>query len=250
MALPSPTSRTGWRPATILGIVRQTPHVLSFFYDDGTDGAQVAGQHVDIRLTAPDGYQAERSYSIASVPGDPLVELVIERVDDGEVSAWFHEVAAPGDVFEVRGPIGGHFIWRASDDGPLLLLAGGSGIAPLMAMLRERRASGSHVPTLLLYSARTWNDVIFRDELLRMETANPALVLRFAITRGPVGREQDIPMRLDTTSLRRMLDDWGETPQHVFVCGANRFVESVTQGLLANDIPAPLIRTERFGGSA
>jgi len=240
---------TRWRQATILGVVRQTPHVLSFFLQDGTSGADLAGQHLDIRLTAPDGYQAERSYSIASAPGDPLVELVVERVDDGEVSAWFHEVAQPGDSLEVRGPIGGHFIWRSSDTGPLLLLAGGSGIAPLMSMLRERRASGSHVPTLLLYSVRTRDDVIFRDELLRMEAADENLTVRFTLTRDDPFRQSDVPHRLDAPSVRQALADWGEEAQHVFVCGSNRFVEAVTQHLLAAGLPASIIRTERFGGS-
>ena len=161
--------KLNWQEATIVGIASDTPRVKSFLFATPAPIAFRAGQHVDVRLTAPDGYQAERSYSIASAPErTDGIELAIERLDDGEVSPFFHEVAEIGDAIELRGPIGGHFVWSVEDGGPLLLLGGGSGVVPLMSMLRHRAARGSDVPALLLFSARTWEDVIFRDELIAM----------------------------------------------------------------------------------
>jgi ferredoxin-NADP reductase len=144
-----------WQQAIIERIEPQTPRVISVFLRSGLQ-SQAAGQHVDVRLTAPDGYQAERSYSIASAPAIGGIELAIERLEDGEVSLFFHEVARPGDAIEIRGPIGGHFVWRAQDGGPILLIAGGSGVVPLMAMVREWSVTQSKTPVLLVYSARTW----------------------------------------------------------------------------------------------
>ena len=161
--------KLNWQEATIAGIAYDTPRVKSFLFATPAPISFRAGQHVDVRLTAPDGYQAERSYSIASAPERADgIELAIERLDDGEVSPFFHEVAEIGDAIELRGPIGGHFVWSVEDGGPLLLLGGGSGVVPLMSMLRHRAARGSDVPALLLFSARTWEDVIFRDELIAM----------------------------------------------------------------------------------
>jgi len=155
---------TSWQQAAIERIVVQTPRVKSFFLRTPIE-RHVAGQHLDVRLTAEDGYHAQRAYSIASAPGD-AIELAIEELAEGEVSPYFHEVAQPGDTFEVRGPLGGHFVWNASDGGPVLLVGGGSGVAPLMAMARERNRAAPRVPMLLVYSSRTWEDVIFRDELV------------------------------------------------------------------------------------
>ncbi len=138
-----PTASTAWQQAVIERIVAQTPRVVSVFLRT-TIGRYEAGQHVDVRLSAPDGYQAQRSYSIASAPGAPSVELAIERLEEGEVSPYFHEIAQPGDAFEIRGPIGGHFVWRAEDGGPVLLVGGGSGVVPLMAMARHRGCATSH----------------------------------------------------------------------------------------------------------
>ena len=161
-----PTSTIRWQPATITKIVHNTPRVSSFWFRPSEPFAFKAGQHVDIRLTAPDGYRAQRSYSIGSAPEDsPEVELTIERLDDGEVSPFFHDVAEVGDDIELRGPIGGHFVWEVADGGPLLLLGGGSGVVPLMSMIRDRASRHSRVPMVLLFSARTFGDVLFRDEL-------------------------------------------------------------------------------------
>src|SRR5271166_3293922 len=146
-----PAGAARWQEAVIDRLVRRTSRVLSVFLQVEL-GASVAGQHLDVRLTAPDGYQAQRSYSIASAPGSDEIELAIERLDDGEVSPYFHEVAQPGDTIEVRGPIGGHFVWRTADGGPTLLVAGGSGIVPLMAIIRDCLATGPETPMLLAYS--------------------------------------------------------------------------------------------------
>ncbi|MGE0724943.1 MAG: FAD-binding oxidoreductase, partial [Alphaproteobacteria bacterium] len=187
------------------------------------------------------------SYSICSAPGSGTIELAIELLQNGEVSSWFHEVAEPGDTIELRGPIGGHFVWRRADGGPILLIAGGSGVAPAMAIVRHRAAVAPEVPALLAYSARTWEDVIFRDELIRAEAAQANLSVVLATTRGPPHRPQDIGRRLDRASLRDLL---GRTPmpRHVYVCGSNAFVESVTGALVDEGLAPEGIRTERFGG--
>jgi ferredoxin-NADP reductase len=242
----------GWRVATIESVQVRTPRLKSIFLRTELDG-QLAGQHVDLRLTADDGYQARRSYSIASAPGSALVELAIERLDDGEVSPYFHDVAEPGDSIELLGPIGGHFVWRPEDAGPLLLVAGGSGVVPLLAMLRQRAQFaelGPDVPALLLYSAREWNELAFAEELQGYEAADPSLRIRFVTTRGPGQRAQDLTQRLDATSLAQQLDQWGQVPRAVYVCGATRFVETIADGLVRCGIEPGAIRTERYGGVA
>jgi len=236
-----------WQTAAIERIVHRTPRVSSLFLRVPL-AAHEAGQHVDIKLTAPDGYQAQRSYSIASAPGAPSVELAVERLDNGEVSPFLTEVARPGDTIEVRGPIGGHFIWRAEDGGPLLLVAGGSGVAPLMSMLRHRATAAPRTPALLAYSARTWDEVIFRDELLAAEVSDPNLRLVVTTTREPRHRPADLERRFDREVLREILARWPESPRHVYVCGATVFVEAVATALVAEGIPADRVRTERYGG--
>lgn len=229
-------------------IEARTPRVKSFFFRVPL-GRPLAGQHVDVRLTAEDGYQAERSYSIASAPGAPGLELAIECLADGEVSPYFHEVAQPGDSIEMRGPIGGHFVWRAEDGGPQLLVAGGSGMAPLMAILRHRAELVAPPPALLLYSARSWEEIIFRDELLGLEDTGTGLTVRFVTTRGPRQRPSDLDRRLDGPSIREVIARWQERARHVYVCGANRFVEAVTQALVTEGVAPGTIRVERFGGA-
>ncbi len=173
-----------WQEATITAVTADTPRVKSFLLAPSASFPFRAGQHVDVRLTAPDGYRAERSYSIASAPEDTArIELDIERLDDGEVSPFFHDVAEIGDAIELRGPIGGHFVWDVNDGGPLLLLGGGSGVVPLMSMLRHRAAVMSDVPALLLFSSRTFEDVIFRDELRALDARNDGFQL--ALTLSP-----------------------------------------------------------------
>src|SRR5690242_11882284 len=168
----STPKRLTWRVADVAKIVNETPRVKSLVLDVPEWPGHVAGQHVDVRLTAEDGYQAQRSYSIASPPEDPALALTVERIDDGEVSPYLAGDVLPGDVFEVRGPIGGHFTWRAGDGGPLLLVAGGSGLVPLMAMLRHRAAAGSDAGARLLVSAGRLDDVLYREEITRQAEAH------------------------------------------------------------------------------
>jgi ferredoxin-NADP reductase len=238
-----------WRSALIEHIARQTPRIVSVFVRADL-AAHLAGQHVDVQLTAEDGYQAQRKYSIASAPGDAIVELAIERLEGGEVSPYFHDAAQAGDSFEVRGPIGGHFIWRPDDGGPLLLIAGGSGIVPLMAIARHRAAAAPAVPALLLYSARTWEDLAFRDELLLMEEREPHFALAITTTRGAPQRPQDFASRIDSALLGAVLTRWGAVVRHAYVCGSNAFVETATSVLVAQGIAAERVRTERYGGKS
>ena len=236
-----------WHAAVIERIEPRTPRVKSFFFRAAI-GRHDAGQHVDVRLTAPDGYSAQRSYSIASVPGADTIELALERLEDGEVSTFLHDVAVVGDTIELRGPIGGHFIWRKDFGGPLLLIAGGSGIAPLMSILRARLSAAPTTEALLVYSARTWEDLIYRDELLEMERTSATLDLVIITTREAPRRAGDRGARVDRESLRAILGTWGRSPARTYVCGATAFVEVVTQALTADGLPPERVRTERYGG--
>jgi ferredoxin-NADP reductase len=203
-----------------------------------------AGQHVDVRLTAEDGYRAERAYSIASAPGQP-VAITVERLDDGEVSPYLTEVLEPGDAIELRGPIGGYFVWEPADGGPLLLVAGGSGIVPLMAMLRERRASGSDVPARLLYSSRTLADVIYRAEL--EEHAGGVEVVHTLTRERPPGWT-GYARRVDRAMLAEVA--WpAERDPLAFVCGPTSFVEVAASALVALGYPPQRVKTERFGAT-
>jgi len=245
----TPAPALAWHEAVIERIEQRTPRVKSFFLR-APIARHEAGQHLDVRLTAPDGYSAQRSYSIASMAGADTIELGLERLEDGEVSTFLHDVAVPGDTIELRGPIGGHFIWRPEMGGPLVLIAGGSGVAPLMSILRSRRAFAPGTDALLVYSARTWDDLIFRDELLEMERVDSRFELVAVTTREAPHRSVDLGMRLDGESLRSILSTWGKAPEHVYVCGATPFVEVVTKALVADGMPADLVRTERYGGAA
>ncbi|AMM23667.1 FAD-binding oxidoreductase [Variovorax sp. PAMC 28711] len=245
----SPAPHDGpWHEATLTRIVPRTPRLKSFFLKTSL-ASHRAGQHVDVRLTAEDGYVAQRSYSVASAPGAGEVELLIERLDDGEVSPFFHDIARTGDTLEVRGPLGGHFVWRPEDGGPLLLVAGGSGIAPLMAMVRAGLAAATTgADILLVHSARSAEELCGYDEFVAAEARGPGFRFVAVTTRGAPPRPTDLGRRLDAASLRGLLDRWGRTPRHVFVCGANGFVEAVANGLLDVGIGAARIRTERYGG--
>jgi ferredoxin-NADP reductase len=236
-----------WREAVIERIERRTPRVVSVFLRVSL-GTHYAGQHVDVRLTAPDGYQALRSYSIASAPGAPLIELAIERLENGEVSPYFAEVAQPDDIVEIRGPLGGHFVWTAEDGGPLLLVAGGSGIAPLMAILRHRALAAPQTSTLLAYSVPAWEELIYRDELLRADASDPHFDLIVATTRERRQRPADFERRFDRGVLREILRRWDARPLHAYVCGSTPFVEAVATALVEELVPADRVRTERYGG--
>jgi ferredoxin-NADP reductase len=205
-----------------------------------------AGQHVDVRLTADDGYQAQRSYSIASAPEDELLELTVERLDDGEVSPYLVDELRVGDRLELRGPIGGYFEWHEQLGGPLLLLAGGSGIAPLRAILRHRAASGSEVPARLLYSSRSLDEVIYRDELDAL--AGPGLEIRLTLTRAWPDGWSGLTGRIDDDVLREVAWPAAQRPL-VYACGPNGFVEQASGGLVRLGHDPERIRLERFGPS-
>ncbi|MCB1487568.1 MAG: ferredoxin reductase [Bauldia sp.] len=242
--------RIAWQDATITAIETQTPTVKSFWLEPAAPFVFVAGQHVDVRLTAPDGYQAERSYSIGSAPGGGAIELVIERLDDGEVSSFFHDIAETGDAIEIRGPIGGHFNWSPGDPGPVLLVGGGSGVVPLVSMLRRRAAAAPEERFSLVYSARSWDEVIFRDELMRRAREEEGFSLALTLTREIAPFPGVGSGRIDRMLLAETLAGFGEMmPALTFVCGSNAFVEVATMLLLELGLPFESIRTERYGGA-
>jgi ferredoxin-NADP reductase len=246
---PSRTPAAIWQNARIIDIVRRTPRIKSYFLALPEPFEFRAGQHVDVRLTAPDGYRAMRSYSIASAPSrSATIELAIDLLDNGEVSPFFHEVAAVGDEIELRGPLGGYFIWSPSYGGPLLLVGGGSGLVPLMSMIRARQAAAVKVPALLLLSARNWEDALYRDELIGYERLDDGFAVVFALTRKKAMRQGDYSRRVDTAMMSEVLGRLPEDPRHVFVCGSNAFVNSAADGAVAAGVPAGRIRTERYGG--
>jgi ferredoxin-NADP reductase len=238
--------RLSWQLAQIAEVRPETRRVASLFLDvPGWDGHQ-AGQHVDLRLTAEDGYQAERSYSIASPPDGRRLELTVERLEDGEVSPYLVGEAHQGDRVELRGPIGGYFVWRPELGGPLLLVAGGSGVVPLMAMLRHRAATASRVPTRLLYSSRTLEDVIYRDELERLAAADESLTVIHTLTRAQPTGWQGSARRIDAALLKEV--GWGpEQRPLAYVCGPTRLVEAVASDLVTLGHDPFRVRTERFG---
>jgi ferredoxin-NADP reductase len=207
----------------------------------------VAGQHVDVRLTAEDGYQAQRSYSISSPPDEQeQVALTVERIDDGEVSPYLVGELAEGDRLEFRGPIGGYFVWGVELGGPLLLVAGGSGICPLMAMIRHRAARGSNVPTRLLYSSRALEDVIYREELDRLAVRGDGLQVFHTLTRGRPSGWTGYERRIDREMLAEVA--WAtDQGQLCFVCGPTPLVETVAEALVELGCPPDRVKTERFG---
>lgn len=245
---PSSIQPGPWQRARIERVSPQTSRMRSYILRPMQPLRFLAGQHVDVRLTAEDGYSAERSYSIASAPEDgELLELAIERLDDGEVSPWFHDVAEPGDEIELRGPIGWSFAWTPDEREPVLLLGGGSGVVPLLSMARAHRRYPA-VPMALLYSVRRRVDAGFVDELLRQAGDDAQLHLRLAITREPPPRACDYDRRIDAGMLSHLLAAWGHAPALTFICGRNGFVHAASDAAIAAGVPASRIRTERFGG--
>jgi ferredoxin-NADP reductase len=234
--------RLTWRVAEIAEVRAETPTVKTLALDvEGWRGHR-AGQHVDIRLTAEDGYQAQRSYSIASAPDGDRVELTVERVEDGEVSPYLTEEAGPGDAMEIRGPVGGYFVWDPSPGGPVLLVGGGSGVVPLMAMARQRAAAGDDVSVRLLYSARSWDDVIYRDELEGLRENGFDVV--YTLTRSPPNGWTGYSRRVD----RELLGEVAPPDFALaFVCGPTPFVEAVAAALVELGHDPARIKTERFG---
>jgi len=236
-----------WQLAELRAIRDETPETKSFTFDLPSWMPHLAGQHYDIRLTADDGYEAERSYSVASPPeriGE--IELTVERIDDGEVSPFLHDVARVGDRIELRGPIGGYFVWRASEGGPLLLVAGGSGIVPLMAMLRHRNAAGSTVPTVLVYSSRTRELMIYADELDDLVAGGDGLTVVQTLTRSQPPGWSGYTRRIDRDLLAEVLPRVGEHAR-AYVCGPTLLVEAAADALVGLGLVSSQVRTERFG---
>ncbi len=240
-------SLIAWQMGIVTAIRQETARVKTFTLALPDWSPHRAGQHYDLRLTAPDGYQAQRSYSIASGPertGE--IDLTVELLEDGEVSGYLHEVVMVGDRLEVRGPIGGYFVWHASLGGPLLLVAGGSGVVPLMAMIRHRHAAGSDVPTRLLYSSRTQADVIYREELEALSQDGSGLAVFHTLTRTQPPGWKGYGRRIDLDMLREVAGPLG-MDLRAYICGPTPLVEGVANGLVSLGIAPDRIRTERFG---
>ncbi len=239
--------RLNWQFAEVVEKKVETPQTTSVTFAIPNWPGHRAGQHVDVRLTAEDGYQTERSYSIASpstVQG--RLTLTIERLDDGEVSPYLVDELRVGDKVELRGPIGGYFVWDAQMGGPLLLMAGGSGIVPLMAIIRQRNVLGSEVPTRLLYSARSYDEIIYRDELTSLVNQNTGLEVIYTLTRVQPASWTGYHRRVDNDLLREVAWMSSERPL-AYICGPTQFVETVAQGLLPLGYEVGRVKTERFG---
>jgi ferredoxin-NADP reductase len=235
-----------WRVAEVVEVVSETPRVRTITFDVPGWPGHRAGQHVDIRLVADDGYQAQRSYSIASVPDGTRVELTVQRLEDGEVSLYLTDEVRPGDRVELRGPLGGYFVWEPAQGGPLLLVAGGSGVVPLMAMIRVRAAAGSDVDTRLLFSSRSWEDIIYREELERL--AGNGLTVVHTLTRSQPPAWTGYARRVDA----EMLAEVGPSPAQlpiVYVCGPTPFVEPAAEVLVQLGHEPHRVKTERFGST-
>jgi ferredoxin-NADP reductase len=245
MARAALPGRLSWQLATVTELVVETPRTTSIALRSPDWRGHRAGQHVDVRLTAPDGYQAQRSYSIASAPEDGALVLTVERLDDGEVSPYLSGELEVGDELELRGPIGGYFVWDQSFGGPLLLVAGGSGIVPLRSMLRHWSAAGSDVPVRLLYSARSLGEVIYREELMRLGNGDGAEI-SFVLTRQWPEDWAGHRGRIDADLLRAHAWTPDDQPL-VYVCGPTGFVEAVAGELVKARHEPARIRTERFG---
>jgi ferredoxin-NADP reductase len=237
-----------WQQAELVELVPETPRVSSLFFNVPDWPGHLAGQHVDIRLTAEDGYEAERSYSIASPPEDRRVALTVERLDDGEVSPYLVGELRVGDRIELRGPIGGHFVWRVGDSRPLLLVAGGSGVVPLMAMLRHRAAADHRTPARLLFSSRTFADIIYREELDRLVAADDGLSVFHTLTRDKPEGWKGYNRRIDAVMVKEVAWPKEQTPA-AFVCGPTPFVETAADLLVAAGFDPLWVKTERFGAT-
>jgi ferredoxin-NADP reductase len=244
MARAAVLGRLSWLIADVDDVVPETAGVKTIVFDVPGWPGHRAGQHVDVRLTAEDGYQAQRSYSIASAPDSSRIELTVERLDDGEVSPYLTEELRKGDQIELRGPVGGYFVWEPSQGGPLLLVAGGSGVVPLMAMLRARETAGSDAETRLLLSSRGWDDVIYRDELERLD--GDGLTVVHTLTRTQPPSWTGYARRVDAEMLAEVGPDPTERPL-VYVCGPTPFVEAVAEALVRLGHPPQNVKTERFG---
>ena len=241
--------RIEWRAATVTDVIRETAHAKTLVMNVPGWPGHTAGQHVDVRLTSEDGYQAQRSYSIASEPSRSSLAITIERLDDGEVSPYLTDALGVGDKLELRGPIGGYFVWEPAMGGPLFLVGGGSGIVPLMAMLRTRatatRAVRAAAPATLLYSSRSWDDVIYRDEVARLGT-DPDVRIVQTLTRSQPPGWTGFKRRIDADMMAEVAPAPSLRP-HIYVCGPTALVESAAQILVDMGHEPARVKTERFG---
>jgi ferredoxin-NADP reductase len=242
--------RIEWRAGKIVDVIMETSHAKTLVLDVPGWPGHLAGQHVDVRLTAEDGYQAQRSYSIASPPTQETLAITIERLDDGEVSPYLTDALALGDRLELRGPIGGYFVWEPSLRGPLFLIAGGSGIAPLMAMLRTRAVAGDAVrmtaPATLLYSSRSLDDVIYRDEVTELAAWDPTLRVVQTLTRAQPPGWTGFARRIDADMITEVGPAAALAP-HIYICGPTALVESAANILVELGHDPARVKTERFG---
>jgi ferredoxin-NADP reductase len=236
--------RLNWLQAEVVELVPETASTKTIAFDVPGWSGHRAGQHVDVRLTAEDGYQAERSYSIGSAPDGTRIDLTVEKLDDGEVSPYLTDEVRPGDRIELRGPVGGYFVWEPAVGGPVLLVGGGSGVVPLMAMLRQRVASGSDAEMKLLLSSRTWDDVIYRDELERI--AGNGVTVVHTLTRTQPPGWTGYARRVDKEMLEEIAPPSADRPL-VYVCGPTPFVEAVADALVQLGHAPDRVKTERFG---
>jgi ferredoxin-NADP reductase len=237
-----------WQLGEVAELIQETPRVASLVLQVPEWTGHLAGQHVDLRLTADDGYQAERSYSIASPPEDPRLAITVERLDDGEVSPYLVGEVKVGDKIELRGPIGGYFVWQAGEARPLLLLAGGSGVVPLMAMLRHRASARVKAPTRLLYSSRTVEDIIYKEELDRLGASGDGLAVAHTLTRAQPKGWMGYTRRIDREMLGEVAWPKEQAPL-AFICGPTSFVESAATLLVESGYDPLSIKTERFGAT-
>ena len=239
------SGRLGWQLTRVVAKHVETPRVMTLRLESDAWPGHLPGQHVDVRLTAEDGYQAQRSYSIASAPDAGSLDLTVEEIANGEVSPYLSEELRPGDHLELRGPIGGYFTWTEADGGPLLLVAGGSGVAPLMSMLRYWEAIGSAIPATLLYSSRSWDEIIYREELDRF-SAEPLLRVIHTLTRSHPDGWDGYTRRIDAAMLEDATGEQ-EPGRLAYVCGPTQLVENVANDLVVLGYPTDRVKTERFG---
>jgi ferredoxin-NADP reductase len=246
MARAAVLGRLSWTLGDVAELIDETPRVRSIVLNVPDWPGHRAGQHLDVRLTAEDGYQAQRSYSIASAPEDPRLAITVELLPDGEVSSYLAGELRPGDQLELRGPIGGYFVWEVRMGGPLLLLAGGSGIVPLMSMLRHREATGATIGARLIYSSRSWQDIIYRDELQRLAAGVNGPQVFHTLTRSQPPGWTGYSRRVDGAMLSEIAWPASSMPT-ALVCGPTPFVESVASALVHLGYPGTSVKTERFG---
>jgi ferredoxin-NADP reductase len=247
MARTALRGRLTWQTAAVTTVTRETPSVVTIRLDARDWPGHQAGQHLEVRLTADDGYRAEREYSIASAPGEPLA-ITVERLEGGEVSPYLTDELRAGDELELRGPVGGYFVWEPGNGGPLTLLAGGSGVVPLRSILRHRHRTGSDVPARLLYSARTLPDVIYRDELDGYDADDDGAQVTYTLTRGHPRGWSGLTGRISQALLAEVA--WpADAKPLAYVCGPTSFVETAAAALVDFGYPPERVKTERFGAT-